>query len=148
MATKLNLKKRPALRTIEVPIPIVKGLVEQDDKDGLFEYFQSIAKQEFEVHDKQWLELIVNWVPEGGHALTESAKWFKLANRVAELDVEKEGDFTISPYQVDLIWNRLNNNKFTVERIPTAFVGFITDFQDATGRHFPEEEPDATDKPE
>jgi len=148
MATKINLKKRTALRAIEVPIPVLKNLIEQEDKDGLFDYFKGIAKQDFEVHDKQWLELIINWVPEGGHALTESAKWFKLANRVADLDTDKEGAFTLSPYQVDLLWNRLNNSKFTVERLPTAFVAFIVDFQTATGRHFPEEEPDAEDQSE
>lgn len=143
MSTILNLKKRVTRETLSLPLFILKGFVDKDDKDGLWSFFQSLANDnEVYVHDKHWLELIVNWMPEGGMALTESAKWFKLADRVSTLDIDKEGDFTLTAYQSDIIWQRLINPKFKMDRLPAPFVKFVMDFQEVTGRHFPEEEPD------
>jgi hypothetical protein len=125
---------------------MIKGFVDKEDKDGLWNFFASLAEEdEVFVHDRHWLEILINWVPEGGVPLTESAKWFKLADRVGDLDIEKEGPFTLSPYQVDLIWQRLINPLFKMDRLPMPFVKFVQDFQQATGKHFPEEEPDAED---
>jgi hypothetical protein len=147
MATKLNLKKRLSRETLSLPTSIIKGLVDREDKEGLWNFFQSLADDNnVYVHDKTWLEFIINWMPQGGTPLTESAKWFKLASRVSDLDIEKEGPFTISPYQVDLVWQRLINPQFKMERLPVPFVQFIQEFQMATGKHFPEEEPDVEDE--
>lgn len=147
MATVLKLKKRPTRETLSLPLFVIKGFVDKEDKDGLWNFFQSLANEdEVFVHDRHWLELLINWMPEGGLALTESAKWFKLAKRVNDLDTEKEGNFTISPYQSDLIWQRLINPQFKMDRLPMPFVQFVQDFQEVTGKHFPEEEPDAEDK--
>ena len=149
MATQLKLKKRLTRDTLNLPLMIIKGFVDREDKEGLYKFFESLAdNDEVYVHDRHWLELLINWMPEGGVALTESAKWFKLAGRVADLDVEKEGDFTLSPYQADIIWQRLINPQFKLERLPVPFVQFVQDFQVATGRHFPEEEPDGEDQSE
>jgi len=147
MATILKLKKRVTRDTLNLPLFLVKGFVDKEDKDGLWNFFASLAKEdEVFVHDKHWLELIINWMPEGGHSLTESAKWFKLADRVSALDTDREGDFTITAYQTDIIWQRLIDPKFKLERLPVPFVKFVTDFQGITGRHFPEEEPDVEEK--
>lgn len=149
MSTTMKLKKRLTRETLTLPINVLKGFVDRDDKEGLFNFFGSLANEdEIYVHDKHWLELLVNWMPEGGVALTESAKWFKLASRVADLDVEKEGNFTLSAYQADLVWQRLVNPQFKLDRLPQPFIGFVQDFQEASGRHFPEEEPDGEDKSE
>lgn len=145
MAVKVTLKKRRALDHILVPIDTIVPLVEKDDKENLMNFFTGLAKQEWVVHDRRWLEHIINWVPEGGQPLTKAAMWFKLAARVAELDPEKEGGFTFSKFQADLIWTRLNNPQFVVDRVPQAFRDFILDFQEASGMKFPEEEED--DKP-
>lgn len=149
MATKIELKKRLTRETLNLPLMLMKGFVDRDDKDGLWNFFQSLAQDdEVYVHDRHWLELIINWMPEGGLPLTESAKWFKLAGRVSDLDPDREGSFTLSAFQVDLIWQRLTDSKFKMDRLPVPFVKFVTDFQKATGKHFPEEEPDAADKSE
>lgn len=143
MGTQLNLKKRITRDTLNLPLFVIKGFVDKEDKDGLWNFFNSLANEdEIYVHDRHWLELVINWMPEGGVALTESAKWFKLAKRVNDLDIGKEGTFNISPYQVDLIWQRLINPQFKMDRLPMPFVQFVQDFQAATGKHFPEEEPD------
>lgn len=146
MSTILNLQKRLTRDTLNLPLFIVKGFIDKEDKDGLWNFFASLANEdEVYVHDRHWLELIINWVPEGGTSLTESAKWFKLADKVSALSIEKVGDFTLTAYQSDIIWQRLINPKFKMERLPAPFVKFVMDFQDATGRHFPEEEPDETE---
>lgn len=143
MGTQLKLKKRLTRETLNLPLFVIKGFVDKEDKDGLFTFFSSLANEdEIYVHDQHWLELLINWVPEGGVALTESAKWFKLAGRINDLDIEKEGNFNISQYQIDLIWQRLINPQFKMDRLPVPFVSFVRDFQLATGKHFPEEEPD------
>ncbi len=146
MSTILNLKKRVTRDSLNLPLFIVKGFIDKEDKDGLWNFFASLANEdEVYVHDKHWLELIINWVPEGGTSLTESAKWFKLADRVTSLDTGKEGNFTLTAYQSDIIWQRLINPNFKMERLPAPFVKFVMDFQGATGRHFPEEEPNETE---
>ena len=143
MSIKLNLKKRLSRETLSLPLPLIKGLIDREDKDGLWNLFNNLANDDnVYVHDRNWLELIINWIPEGGVPLTESAKWFKLAKRVSALDTDKEGDFTLTPYQNDLIWQRLISPSFKLERLPPAFVHFVIDYQEASGRHFPEEEPD------
>jgi hypothetical protein len=147
MATKLYLKRRPTRDTIAVPLVLIKGIVDREDKDGLWKLFEGLGNdEESTVHDKHWLELIINWAPQGGVSLTESAKWFKLAGRVADLDMSREGEFTLSDYQTDLIWRRLVNPQFKMDRLPSPFVKFVMEFQEAAGKHFPDEEPD--DKPE
>lgn len=147
MSTKLKLKKRITRDTLNLPLFVIKGFVDKDDKDGLWNFFSSLANEdELYVHDRHWLELLINWMPDGGLALTESAKWFKLAKRVNNLDTGKEGNFEISPYQIDLIWQRLINPKFKMDRLPMPFVQFVQDFQGATGKHFPEEDPDDKDQ--
>jgi hypothetical protein len=147
MATNLNLKKRPTRDTLALPFMLIKGYVDREDRDGLWKFFEGLSDDdETMVHDKHWLELIVNWMPEGGAPLAESAKWFKLAGRVAALDPDREGNFTLSDFQAELIWKRLISPNFKMDRLPAPFVAFVQDFQKASGRHFPEEEPD--DKPE
>lgn len=148
MNTKLKLKKRVTRDTLNLPLFVIKGFVDKEDKDGLWNFFSSLANEdEIYVHDRHWLELLINWMPEGGLALTESAKWFKLASRVSDLDTKKEGNFELSQYQIDLIWQRLINPQFKMDRLPMPFVQFVQDFQTASGKHFPEEEPDVKDKP-
>jgi hypothetical protein len=141
MATKLNLKQRSTRDTLTLPFLLLKGIVERGDKEALWRVFEGLGEDTV-VHDKHWLEVIINWTPDGGLPLTETAKWFKLADHVSELDVDREGEMTLSDYQVDLIWKRLTSPQFKMDRLPLPFMGFVRDFQKATGRRFREEELD------
>ena len=149
MATTLQLQFRDARDAIMLPIGLVRDRLAS--ADGKAELLEQLGKAVDAVkrHDKRTLEEIVNWVPEAqqgqpsGVPLTEAAKWFKLAKRVADLDETREGAFTLSDYQVTLIWGRLTDARFRLVAISPAFVEFVLEFQSATGRHFPEEEPDA-----
>jgi len=144
MAVKLKLKKRDTNPVVTFPLLQLQELIESGNSVALMEFFTEAAKRnvrEF-VHDKAWLELLVNWVPEGGLPMTDVAKWFKLTAKVNDLDDTKEGTITLSDYQAGLIWGRLKNEKFRITRISSQFIAFIMDFQEASGKHFEDEEPD------
>lgn len=138
MATTLNLRKRVTKGSIQVPFDLVKGIVDKEDKEALFDLVKGVADVEPTIHDIHWLETIVNWVPEGGAPVMQMAKWFKLARRISNLDTDRdEGAFTLSMFETDLIWNRLGDEKFVVDRMPQQFIEFLVDFAEAAGREFP-----------
>jgi len=151
MATKLQLKKRKAGGTITVDMMRIRSIMEQPEneaKDLLYRMFSDLKDIEGNVHDKKWLEEIVNYIPvdEQGRpqrvTLVEQAKWLRLAERVARLDDENEGDFTLTDYQETIIWERLNSPDFKISGMPQAFVSFVLDFLEATGRRFADMEPE------
>lgn len=145
MAIKLSLKKRETDGTLHIPhrmlVPILND--EESGKDRLWEFMAPLKEVPLTVHDKEHLLTIINWVPEGGITLSEHAKWFKLVERVNELDEDREGNFTLSEFQRDLLWHRMTNDKFKMRAMSPTFVGFVMDFQKATGLHFEHEEPEA-----
>lgn len=139
-AYTLVLKIRPVKGSININIERVRTLIDA----GHTEEFLADVRRVLEVpgvHDKAWLEMIVNHVPEGGKELSEMAKWFSLAKRIGELDETREGTFSLSEWQANLIWSRLTGKDFKLRALDRAFLEFILDLQDATGRHFPEEDP-------
>jgi len=155
MATKLQLKNRKSEDTAILSVNQFRSMLslsELEAKDQLYALFKNLLDIDQYVHDKRWLEQIVNFIPvdEQGRPkripFTEQAKWLKLAGRVAELDSDIEGTFTLSDYQETIIWERLNSADFTIQGMPPAFVGFILDFLDATGRRFADMEPEKLDE--
>lgn len=151
MSTILKLKKRETKTSITLdsdPLHAILRLPDPEAKDRLHDMLSQMLDTDSFIHDKRWLEQIVNFIvvdKEGRPArvpLTEQAKWLKLAARVAGLDDTKEGDFTLTAYQETIIWERLNSDNFTIQGMPRSFVGFILDFLDATGRRFADMEPE------
>lgn len=151
MSTKLKLKKRKSGETAVLNIDQFRpmlNLPESEAKNQLYALFKNLLDVDQYVHDRHWLEQIVNFVPldDQGNPkrvpFTEQAKWLKLAARVAGLDIKKEGPFTLTAYQETILWERLNSEEFTMRGMPQAFVGFILDFLDATGRRFADMEPE------
>jgi len=143
MATILSLKLRAVKDAIILPVRMIRDGLEGDG--GSQEAFLRRLAGAIEspmAHDKRILEQIVNWIPEGGLPLIETAKWFKLAMRIIDIDETRQGPFVLSDYQVQLLWSRLIDPRFKIMLLSNAFVEFIVDFQIAVGRHFPEEEPD------
>ena len=155
MATKLKLKKRRSENMAVLSLDQFRSifkLPELEAKDRLYNLFKNLLDEDNpSVHDKHWLEQIVNFVPLDNQnkpkriPFTEQAKWLKLAARVAELEIDKEGDFTLSDYQETIIWERLNSAEFAIQGMPLAFVSFILDFLDATGRRFADMEPEKSE---
>lgn len=151
MSTTLNLKKRKSVDTAVLSIDQFRSMLnspEAEVKDQLYVLFKQLLDIDQYVHDKHWLEQIVNFIAldDQGRSkripFTEQAKWLKLAEKVGELDIKKEEGFTLTAYQETIIWERLNSDEFTISGMPQAFAGFILDFLDATGRRFAEMEPE------
>ena len=154
MSTTLKLKRRKTGTAITLDSDQLRAIFRlptSEAKDRLYNMFSQILDTDSFIHDKRWLEQIVNFIvidKEGRPtrvSLTEQAKWLKLAERVGELDEEKEGDFTLTAYQETIIWERLNSNEFTIQGMPQTFVSFILDFLDTTGRRFADMEPEKDD---
>jgi hypothetical protein len=150
MSTKLVLRNRKS-PDIQVPVGVLKSVITQG-KDALWNFFAPL-EPEATVHDRQWLTMFVNWSPPGadgqqgkGLELTEIARWFKIAKKVGTLtDGSTEIVFTLS--ETDLLWERMQDKRFMLRNLPSAFAEFMLDFLDVTGRHFatvkddPEEPP-------
>lgn len=136
MAVKLNLKRRKD-ETRQVPVAVVVRIVNGPGSDGdKLAQLRELEQHAALIHDKAWLAMIINWAGEKGLPLTETAKWSKVAARVGELDDEREGKFTLSDFQVRLIWERMNNPDFKIIRNSPALAGFILDFCEAAGKAF------------
>lgn len=153
--TILKLKKRKTGTSMTLDMEqlrVILNMPTPTAKDRLHDLLSNLlASTEPEIHDKRWLEQIVNFVAvdkEGRPVrvpLTEQAKWLTIAARIADLDDSGEGDFALSAYQETIIWERLNSDEFTITGMPQAFAAFVLDFLEVTGRRFAEMEPE---KPE
>jgi len=147
MATiKLPLKLRAAPREIilgESTLQLLETVSE--DREKFLAQLQAVILKNTttHVHDLQWLEHIINWVPpDEGMTMVEGSKWSPLAKIVARLPKDKEYHLTLTPFFVELIWLRLTNPKFKTTALPIQYREFIMAFQALTGRHFAEEAPD------
>lgn len=132
----LQLRQRELHDTVSVPAKTIAGILAEGTKDQLWAFFAEVAKRKGTVHDKQWLQMIVNWTPEGGLALAELSKWLKLVQRVDRLDDTKEGPFTLSLAQADLIWRRLTSADYKVRGLDPNFAAFVSEYLRASGHHF------------
>ncbi len=139
----ISIKNRENPGFVTIPTSVITNLLDDSEpNERLHAFFSSLESVPQTIHDKQHLLQIVNWQPEGGLPLTEMTKWLKLAKRVDALDEEKDGPFTLSQYQADLIWNRLKEEQFIYRGLLTGpFISFVLDFQEVTGRHFEDEDP-------
>ena len=136
MAVTLYLKLRKD-ETKQIALPLLLRIVNGagSDKEKIAQ-LQTLDEQNARIHDRAWLSMIVNWVPEKGLPLTETAKWMKLAARVGELDDEREGTFALSDFQAKLVWERMNYAEFKIVRNNPALAGFVLDFLAVTGKSF------------
>ena len=97
------------------------------------------------IHDKEWLAMIVNYIPvietqQGRQpkqvSLTDQAPWFKLATRVYDLREVDGAVFTLSHKQADLVWKRLNDKDFQLVNFSPLFQAFVIEFAEAYGKTF------------
>lgn len=138
MAKQIELKSRYLGSFIQVPIQMADGFLGiENDSERLTAYDRAFKQRELyqKVSDVHHLQRIVNWVPQGGLAFTEMAKWHKLAKRVADLDLKKEGPFTISSYELELIRSRLKDSRFTLMPSPDIqpYMEFMVELAEVLG---------------
>jgi len=149
MSTVLNLKLRsvsPQAMTLDMAlVKVLRDLPADKVEQGKERLWQVVVSSpaDTSVHDKQWLEMICNWVPQGRETqqgreagalpLTEMARWFELARRVNRLDDTKTGKFTLSTSQAELIFKRLCDPRFELTGISIAWAEFAFEFFTAYG---------------
>ena len=151
MATTLELKLREQGDDFSMSMRRLVSLVDQPEleaKQSLWTFFKNIADVELEVHDKIFLSQIINWVPvddagrQKGLPLIEQVRWITLAQKVNEIDDEKEGEIVLSNKDIELIWDRMKLREFKVFALTPPYIAFLLNFQETTNRWFPELEPD------
>ena len=144
-AITLTLKRRPTPATLNVPASAIRPLIQADDGAGLLRLLRAAGTLQPYIHDKEWLEQVVNYVqvddgPQGQQTrprkLTELAGWLKLAERVGRLQDVDGGRFTLSQAQYDLIWSRITADDYRVNGINPVFAAFLLDLAAAGGRRF------------
>ena len=152
MATALKLKIRDRADSVRVPTQLIiewLKLSQDEAKDRLYTFFSPFEDGNVTIHDKSFLETTINWVPvdeQSGRAkglpLTEQVRWIKLAQKVNEIDEDKEGELILANKDIDLIWDRWNDKAFKMNSLQPHVVELLMEFQEATNRWFPELEPE------
>lgn len=137
---RLLLKQREDDTSATFRIALMREVVkrrEEEAKDALYAMFKPYANGMGEgVHDTHWLKIIINWAGEKGLPLTEMAKWFGIAKKVNRLKGQGDEELLLSEREVDLLFARMKDDKFTITGLQPSFVEFMLDFCDATGRQF------------
>lgn len=133
MSYTIKLKLRKVKNVLYIPVEQIQSVLDTKNKDKLWETFEGLSKLHPTIHDKEWLEMIINWMPEQGMLFTETARWLKLALLISNVDDSKEAEIELSQKHVNLIWDRLTSPEFKLRnQLSPAFAEFILEFQSAT----------------
>jgi hypothetical protein len=131
----LQLKQRTTKGMLHLEVSEVTKILKLSEATAgrqLVKMFEGLQES---VHDKNWLEMIVNWSPPEGLPMTEMTPWLKLAERVNEVETEGEWTIALSKAQAELIYERLKNPKFKIQGLNPALAAFLLDFYDKIGKH-------------
>ena len=133
MSYTLKLKLRKVKNNLLIPVEQIQSILDTKDREKLWETFEGLSKLKPVIHDKEWLEMIINWIPEHGMPFIETSRWLKLAVKVSELDDTTETELELSQKHINLIWDRLTSSEFKLRnQLSSAFAEFILEFQDTT----------------
>jgi len=147
---QLRLRSRPVEdETINLPYSSVKKILEGGKREELWAFFTRVEEMPIyreTIHDKEWLKLIVNFIPtmenKNGESVpkyvpeSEKACWYPLARRVHMLREIDGGLMTFSRAQAEMIWERFISPDFKL--IPSQkFKEFMLDFAEAAGKDMP-----------
>lgn len=131
---ELVLKKRREAGVLSVSIEALEAILARGNRDELW---NMLAKEDWLVHDVKWFELIVNWAPpEGGVPMTEMAKWLPLARKVGRVNAADGATLRLTKVEADLIWSRLNDERFKLRSLSAGFAEFVLEFCEVGGYHF------------
>ncbi len=135
MTVVLQLKLRRTMDTIQVSTEMVSKIMDMSPAIAGRQLIKLFKSLDDVVHDKRWLEMIINWSPQEGLPLTTMAPWLKLAQRVASLETNREGPFTLSDAQADLLYKRLGDSEFKINGLNPALTDFLLMFYGTIGKH-------------
>ncbi len=131
----LQLKQRATKDVLHLEVSEVTKILKLSEATAgrqLIKMFEGLQET---IHDKNWLETIINWSPSQGLPMTEMVPWLKLAERVNEIVNAQEGAFVLSEAQAELIYKRLSNPEFKINGLNPALAAFLLDFYTAVGKH-------------
>ena len=157
MATILKLKLRDRSDIIRIPTNTVIEWLELDDeeeiKQRLYDYFSPIKKDKAKVHDKVFLENIINWTPvdektgrQKGLSLTELSRWIRLARKVNAIDQSKDGTISLANKDITMIMERLKAPGYKMTGLTQHFTEFLTNFLKTTHQWFDDFDPSKDDE--
>jgi hypothetical protein len=156
MAKILQLKKRKRSDIVRVPTALIidwLGRSEEDAKDIMYTFFEPFEDADVYVHDKVYLENIINWVPVDeqsgrpkGLPLSEQVRWIKLAEKVDAVDEDQDGEIELTSKDMKAIFDRISSKEYKVGALTKPFIAFLMNYQETTGDWFEELEPEAESK--
>ncbi len=137
--TKLKLKKRKARSGAFITTENAREILERGlEKPAI----KSIADNESFIHDREHMELIVNWTPPDGQSVMETANWVMIALKVDKIDATKDVTIELEDSEKNRILERLRHPEFKLKGVNTAFYHFLSDLQLFYGHPLHEEKED------
>jgi len=136
MAVKLQLKLREVRESLILDVSVARRLailVQAKDASGLLAFVGALGEKKQFIHDRHWLLELCSWAGREGKSAKDLARWAMLIQRVDSLDDTREGVFTLSDSQADMLWKRLNDKDFVLGKLTPQFAGFMLDFGKAHG---------------
>lgn len=125
---KLKLKTRKYADTLFIPITTVNQIINTEkDEERLKQYDSLLSEKEYfsGVSDVVHLKKIINWSPDNGFPVTELIKWFSLAEKVNELNINESGEIELTENEISLIKERILNPKFIINKNSLDYLAYV-----------------------
>ena len=147
MTYKLKFKKRGRSK-IYIPKSLADEILATGQIQLFVETLRTISAQPDYFHDKDHMEMIINWSPpQQGIPFIDAAQWVRLALRVADIDPAQEPTLSFTEQEKMLLYKKLRDNRFSVFGVNTHFYEFVHDLEQAFGEQIHlEAEEAATDE--
>ncbi len=144
---ELKIRKRgDGLRLSQEQIRSWMDQPEEIAKQLMYQYFLPLKDGTPTVHDHIFIQQIIDWVPiddRSGRAMglpmKEQVRLIRLTEQLIPFDDAENpqpGFINLSTKDVELLWDRMNNDKFLITSISPPYAAFLDDFQMATSKHF------------
>ena len=156
---KLRIRKRgDTFRLSREVVGVWMRQSEEAAKQLMYNFFLPLKDDEPDVHDYEYLQQIIEWVPTDersgqrlGLPLKEQVRLIRLTERLLPfIDAEKpeEGEVELFTKDIDLLWERMNDPKYLVGAISPPYAAFLIDFQQEISKWFPEFEEEQKEQAE
>lgn len=146
---KLELKIRKRGDTLRLSKEQLRAWMSQPEeiaKQSLYNFFAPLKDDKPTVHDYVFVQQVIDWIPINektgvalGLPMKEQVRLIRLTEQLIPFDDAKDpepGFINLSTKDVDLLWGRMDNDKFLVGAISPPYAAFLMDFQEATGKWF------------
>ena len=144
---ELKIRKRgDSLRLSQEQIRIWMDQPEEIAKQSIYRFFLPLKDDKPDVHDHVFIQQVIDWTPVDertgralGLPLKEQVRLIRLTEQLMPFDDAKDpkpGFINLSTKDVEILWKRMDNDKFLVGAVSPPYAAFLEDFQMATKKHF------------